>query len=246
MAKKAPPLDHQTTEPRSQNVVFNRCQAETVVGLPADSCPWVGKLRTVLPLSDVIRDSAVQLVLTHQHANGGVCGRDRSAGYSAWDAKGAPKGGRGGEGFPQGYPGPGGEGGPPAPPAHGWTTHSAPDGHCYYYNARTGTRYAPPLVSPCAVAAPLPSCVKVANRTSRDFGWESSSRDARPTPSYNTSVSRTEGYMYAAKVRALSVVQGPFSVAPCQALIIRFATFTSLYALSPTRHAAILIPLTVC
>jgi hypothetical protein len=34
-----------------------------LVGLPwaADSCPWVGKLRTVLPLSDVIRDSAVQL-----------------------------------------------------------------------------------------------------------------------------------------------------------------------------------------
>jgi hypothetical protein len=39
-----------------------------VVGLPwaADSCPWVGKLRTVLPLTDGIRDSAVQLVLTHQ------------------------------------------------------------------------------------------------------------------------------------------------------------------------------------
>ena len=37
-----------------------------MVGLPwaAESCPWVGKLRTVLPLSDVIRDSAVQLGLT--------------------------------------------------------------------------------------------------------------------------------------------------------------------------------------
>jgi hypothetical protein len=36
-----------------------------VVGLPwaADSCPWVGKLRTVLPLSDVIRDSAVVFTL---------------------------------------------------------------------------------------------------------------------------------------------------------------------------------------
>jgi hypothetical protein len=56
---KLPPPDHQTAEPRSQNVVLNGCQAETVVGLPwaADSCPWVGKLRTVLPLSDVIRDS---------------------------------------------------------------------------------------------------------------------------------------------------------------------------------------------
>jgi hypothetical protein len=33
----------------------------------ADSCPWVGKLRTVLPLNDrVIRDSAVPLGLTHQ------------------------------------------------------------------------------------------------------------------------------------------------------------------------------------
>jgi hypothetical protein len=32
-----------------------------VVELPraADSCPWVGKLRTVIPLSDVIRDSVV-------------------------------------------------------------------------------------------------------------------------------------------------------------------------------------------
>ena len=60
--------DHQTTEPRSQNVILNGCQVETVVGLPwaADSCPWVEKLRTVLPLSDVIRDSAPQLVLTHQ------------------------------------------------------------------------------------------------------------------------------------------------------------------------------------
>jgi hypothetical protein len=39
----------------------------------ADSCPWVGKLRTVLPFTnrDVIRDSAVQLGLTHQRgANG--------------------------------------------------------------------------------------------------------------------------------------------------------------------------------
>jgi hypothetical protein len=32
----------------------------------------VGKLRTVLPISDVIRDSAVQLVLTHQRGAVGV------------------------------------------------------------------------------------------------------------------------------------------------------------------------------
>jgi len=60
------------------------------------------------------------------------------AGYNAWDAKGGPKGGR--DGYPGGYGPPGGEGGANAgTPAHGWTTHSAPDGHCYYYNARTGT-----------------------------------------------------------------------------------------------------------
>ena len=43
-------------------------ERETVVQLPwaADSCPWVGKLRTVLPLTVGIRDRAVQLVLTHQ------------------------------------------------------------------------------------------------------------------------------------------------------------------------------------
>jgi hypothetical protein len=47
-----------------------------LVGLPwaADSCPWVGKLRTVLPFTnrDVIRDSAVQLGLTHQRGAVGV------------------------------------------------------------------------------------------------------------------------------------------------------------------------------
>ena len=69
MANEAPPPDHQTTEPRSQNVIKVERQ---LVGFPwaVDSCPWVGKLRTVLPLTnrDVIRDSAVQLVLTHQRA----------------------------------------------------------------------------------------------------------------------------------------------------------------------------------
>ena len=46
-----------------------------LVGVPwaADSCPWVGKLRTVLPLNNrVIRDSAVQLGLTHQRGANGV------------------------------------------------------------------------------------------------------------------------------------------------------------------------------
>ena len=40
-------------------------ERETVVELPwaADSCPWVEKLRTVLPLTVGIRDGAVQLVV---------------------------------------------------------------------------------------------------------------------------------------------------------------------------------------
>jgi hypothetical protein len=35
--------------------------------------------------------------------------------------------------------------------------------------------------------------------------------------------------MYDAQMWALCLVQGPFSVARCQTLIVRFATFTSLY-----------------
>jgi hypothetical protein len=42
-----------------------------------------GKLRTVLTLSDVIRDSAAQLVLTHQRARTGACGVCDSAVGSA-------------------------------------------------------------------------------------------------------------------------------------------------------------------
>jgi hypothetical protein len=41
---------------------------------------------------------------------------------------------------------------------------------------------------------------------------------------------RTHVYTYAAKVWDLSIVQGPFSVAPCETLALRFATFASLYA----------------
>jgi hypothetical protein len=42
-------------------------ERETVVGLPwaADSCPRVGKLRTVLPLHVGIRDGVVQLMSSH-------------------------------------------------------------------------------------------------------------------------------------------------------------------------------------
>jgi hypothetical protein len=48
-----------------------------VVELPwaADCCPCVDKLRTVLPLTVGIRDSAVQLVLTHQRVR--TCSGER-------------------------------------------------------------------------------------------------------------------------------------------------------------------------
>jgi hypothetical protein len=42
-------------------------------------------------------------------------------------------------------------------------------------------------------------------------------------------VVHTEGYTHAAKVWDLSIVQGPFSVAPCQTLTLRFAPFASLW-----------------
>jgi hypothetical protein len=83
---------------------------------------------------------------------------------------------------------------------------------------------------------------KVANRNVRDFGWEiAHAAVSRPSPvPLSTSVARTEGYTYASKVWALSIVQGPFSVAPCQTLTSRFATFPSLYVselpLSPCAH----------
>jgi hypothetical protein len=64
---------NQTTEPRSQTNLIQTAKSKLrqLVRLPwaADSCPWVGKLRTVLPLKNtVIKDSAVQLGLTHQRA----------------------------------------------------------------------------------------------------------------------------------------------------------------------------------
>jgi hypothetical protein len=63
---------NQTTEPRSQTILYGKSKLRQLVRFPwaADSCPWVGKLRTVLPFTnrDGIRDSAVQLGLTHQRA----------------------------------------------------------------------------------------------------------------------------------------------------------------------------------
>jgi hypothetical protein len=42
----------------------------------------------------------------------------------------------------------------------------------------------------------------------------------RPPVSLDTIVARTGGYAYTARVWDLSIVQGPFSVAPCQTLIV--------------------------
>jgi hypothetical protein len=59
-----------------------------------------------------------------------------------------------------------------------------------------------------------------------DFGWKILSPEAvsRRLPiSFSRMVARTEGYTYDAKVWDSSVVHGPFSVAPCQTLTVRFA-----------------------
>jgi hypothetical protein len=64
---------------------------------------------------------------------------------------------------------------------------------------------------------------QVANRDVRDFGrdrHEAISR--RPPISLHMVVARTGRYTHAAKVWDLSIVKGPFSVAPCQTLGLMF------------------------
>ena len=77
------------------------------------------------------------------------------------------------------------------------------------------------------------SDAKVANRdfTSRDIGWEiaHAAVTRRPPISLYTLVARTGGYAYDVGVWDLSIIQGPFSVAPCQTLTLRFATSSSLH-----------------
>ena len=51
----------------------------------------------------------------------------------------------------------------------------------------------------------------------------------RPPISLYAMVPRTEGYAYDVGVWGLSIVQGPFSVAPCPTLTLRCATSSSLY-----------------
>jgi hypothetical protein len=66
------------------------------------------------------------------------------------------------------------------------------------------------------------SMKKVANRNDRDFGWEivHEAVSRRPPSSLYTFVARNHMYTYDADVWDLSIVQGPFSVAPCQTLIV--------------------------
>jgi hypothetical protein len=75
----------------------------------------------------------------------------------------------------------------------------------------------------------------VANRDGRVSGGRSRGpfHDAPPS-SIATVVPRTEGYTYDARVWDLSIVQGPFSIAPWQTFALRFATFASLYACHDT------------
>jgi hypothetical protein len=61
---------------------------------------------------------------------------------------------------------------------------------------------------------------KVANRDVRGFGWgiAHGAVTRRPPVSLDTMVPRNGGYAYDVGVWELSIVQGPFSVAPCQTL----------------------------
>jgi hypothetical protein len=88
--------------------------------------------------------------------------------------------------------------------------------HARRRRAQLPPRYAPthpPTHPPTAY-----SDATVANRDGRGFGWEvgHAAVTRRPPISLYTMVARTEGYAYDVGVRDWSIVQGPFSVAPCQ------------------------------
>jgi hypothetical protein len=93
-------------------------------------------------------------------------------------------------------------------------------------SSAVGARKGTPSVS-CAPH----SDEKVANRDLTGFRVGDRSHGAvsrRPPISLYTMVVRTGSYTYDASVWDVSIVQGPFSVAPCQTLTLRFATFASL------------------
>ena len=79
------------------------------------------------------------------------------------------------------------------------------------------------VCAPFSPASLIPRWGKVANRHVRDFGWEvAPAAVSRRSPiSLDTMVARTEGYTNDATVWDLSLVQGPFSVAPRRGVTIR-------------------------
>jgi hypothetical protein len=79
---------------------------------------------------------------------------------------------------------------------------------------------------------------EVANRGVRGFwvGDRSGAVTRRPPVSLYTVVLRTGCYAHDVEVWDLSVIQGPFSVAPCQTLTLRFATLSLYHLLDP--HSA--------
>jgi hypothetical protein len=109
-----------------------------------------------------------------------------------------------------------------------WPTRAAPLAPWPPWPARP--RVAP---APATARAAAGGCAergsddKVANRDGRGFGWEVAHEavSRRPPVCLYTMVPRTGGYAYDVGVWDLSIVQGPFSVAPCRTL---FATFASL------------------
>ena len=60
------------------------------------------------------------------------------------------------------------------------------------------------------------------------MGDRSRGRFATPADLPRHVVARTGGYMADARVWDLSIIQGPFPVAPRRTLTLRFATFASL------------------
>ena len=89
----------------------------------------------------------------------------------------------------------------------------------FFYNKLSGEVWAPQRRKSCDGVLRI------------DFGWEIAHmitrpfRNARRYPPAGLIVLRTEGYMYAASVWDLSIVEGPLQT-PCQILIVRFATFS--------------------
>jgi hypothetical protein len=92
----------------------------------------------------------------------------------------------------------------------------------------------PPAVRCCRLTTAVAECGKPAcsdAKSCRIVTWEIALEavSRRPPIPLCTIVARTEGYTCAANVWDLSLVQGPFSVAPCETLALRFAFFPSLY-----------------